>query len=99
MTPKSRRGGTPRSKVRTQVQFERAQYERLKRVAYEQHKSLSAVVRELIDQALAGDVIAQARAIREIRMAVVGSGRDVEGKTDLAERHDDYLYGSSRDDA
>ena len=75
--------------------FERTDYERLRRVALEQRKPLSAVVRELIDQALAGDVIARAQAIREIRMGVVGIGRDIEGKTDVAERHDDYLYASS----
>lgn len=40
------------TKVRTQLQLERRQYEQLKRLAYERNQSLSAVVRELLNAAL-----------------------------------------------
>jgi hypothetical protein len=76
-------------KVRTQIQLERRQYERLKRLAYEQGKSLSAVVRDLLDRTLAPDT--RADAVREARLGFVGAGRDT--KHDVARNHDAYLFG------
>ncbi len=83
------------SKVRTQILLERRQYERLKRLAYERGRSLSAIVRELLDTTLGGDTNAT-EAVREVRLGFVGSGRDIAGKADVARRHDDYLYGAER---
>lgn len=80
------------TKVRTQIQLERRQYERLKRLAAERGQSFSGVLRELVDEALSGGPAGPA-AVREVRMGFVGSGRDAEGKRDVARRHDRYLYG------
>ncbi|MFA5889595.1 MAG: ribbon-helix-helix protein, CopG family [Actinomycetota bacterium] len=84
------------AKVRTQIQLERRQYERLKRLALERGQSLSAVLRALVDDALGGGAAAGAGAVREARLGFVGSGRDREGKRDVARLHDRYLYGDHR---
>ena len=43
---------TARGKVRTQIQLERRQYDRLKQLAYERGQSMSAVLRDLLEEAL-----------------------------------------------
>ena len=83
-------------KVRTQVQIERRQYEQLKRLAYERGQSMSEVLRRLLDEALDLKSPAGRAAVREARLAMIGAGRDVEGKRDVARRHDAYLYGRRR---
>lgn len=83
------------AKVRTQLQLERRQYLRLKRLAYERQQSLSAVVRELLDQALSSGAQPPS-LVREVRLAMIGAGRDVEGRRDVGRRHDEYLYGRKR---
>lgn len=37
-----------------------------------------------------------AEVVLEARFAMIGAGRDVEGKRDVARRHDAYLYGRRR---
>lgn len=83
------------AKVRTQIQLERRQYERLKRLALERGQSLSGVLRALVDEAFGGDTAGPA-AVREARLGFVGTGRDREGKRDVARQHDRYLYGDHR---
>lgn len=83
------------AKVRTQIQLERRQYDHLKRLAYERHQSLSAVLRDLLDEAL-GTSRQRPKLVREVRLALVGTGRDVEGRRDVARGHDDYAYGRRR---
>lgn len=79
-------------KVRTQVQLERRQYERLKQIAHERRQSLSGVLRTLVDEAL-GIPDSGPEATRKARLAFVSSGRDRDGKRDVARNHDRYLYG------
>jgi hypothetical protein len=74
--------------IRAQIQFEADQYERLRQRAAAQGKSISQVVREGVDTVLAADPESEKWARF---WAVVGTGRDIEGRTDVAERHDDYL--------
>jgi len=83
-------------KVRTQVQLDRRHYDRLKRLAYERGQSMSEVLRRLLDEALDLNAPATQAAVREARLAIIGAGRDVEGKRDVARRHDAYLYGPRR---
>ncbi len=82
-------------KVRTQIQLEERQYTSLKRLAAEQGRSLSAILRGIVDAALGG-----AETAPEDRKAAllgfVGSGRDVESARDIARQHDRYLYGKRR---
>lgn len=84
------------SKVRTQVQLEPRQYERLKELAHERRQSLSRVLRTILDAALELEGEAGDGAVRDARLAFVGSGRDAEGKRDVARHHDRYLYGARR---
>jgi hypothetical protein len=74
--------------IRTQIQLTEEQAGKAKRLAAERGVSMAEVIRELIDRAPEGDDRAErfARAI-----AVAGTGHDIEGKTDVAERHDEYL--------
>ncbi|GBD31905.1 MAG: hypothetical protein KatS3mg081_2379 [Gemmatimonadales bacterium] len=80
------------NKVRTQVQLDRRQYERLKEIAFRRGSSLSAALRALLDEALGlQPQPPDPKKIREIRLAFVGSGRD--SARDVARHHDRYLYG------
>lgn len=80
-------------KVRTQIQLERRQYERLKQLARRRGESLSAVIRELLDERLGG---ISAETAHDARLRLVGSGHDAEGNRSVARRHDEYLYGGRR---
>jgi hypothetical protein len=84
------------SKVRTQIQLEPRQYERLKELAHERRQSLSRVLRTIVDDALGLGAGIGADAVRDARLAFVGSGRDAERKRDVARHHDRYLYGARR---
>lgn len=84
------------TKVRTQVQLEPRQYERLKELAHERRQSLSRVLRTILDDALKLEGEVAAGVVRDARLAFVGSGRDAEGKRDVARHHDKYLYGAGR---
>lgn len=79
------------AKVRTQIQLERRQYDRLKALAAQRGQSLSGVLRAIVDDAL-GDNRGRAD-VRESRLGFVGAGRDAEGKIDVAREHDRYLHG------
>lgn len=79
------------AKVRTQIQLERRQYERLKRLAAERGQSLSGVLRALVDEVLGESP--SPTAVRDARLGFVGAGRDTQGRRDVARRHDRYLYG------
>jgi hypothetical protein len=74
--------------VRTQIQLTVEQAEKAKRLAAERGVSMAEVFRELIERAPEGDDRAErfARAL-----AAVGTGRDIEGRTDVSLRHDEYL--------
>jgi hypothetical protein len=74
--------------IRTQIQLTEEQEAKVKRLAAERDVSMAEVIRGAIDLLPDRDDRAErfARAL-----AVAGVGRDVEGKTDVAERHDEYL--------
>ncbi len=74
--------------IRTQIQLTEAQAAKLRRIATERGVSLAQVIREAVDRLPERDERAErwARAL-----AVLGAGRDVEGRTDVSVRHDEYL--------
>lgn len=82
--------------MRTQIQIEPRQYRRLRELARERRQSLSQVLRTTLDVALGLEEQAGERAVRDARLAFVGSGRVPEGKRDVARHHDRYLYGARR---
>jgi hypothetical protein len=72
--------------VRMQVQLNEEQAAKLRRLAYARGVSISALVREAVDD-LDGET--QAAARRRRALAAVGKVRSE--LTDVAERHDEYL--------
>lgn len=76
--------------IRTQIQLTEEQAAKLKRLAAAQDVSMAKVIREAIDRLPERDDRAErfARALEVIR---AGGFHDVEGKTDVAERHDEHL--------
>jgi Arc/MetJ-type ribon-helix-helix transcriptional regulator len=76
--------------IRTQIQLTEEQASKLKRLAAARHVSMAKVIRDAVDRLPDRDDRAErfARALEAIR---AGSFHDVEGKTDVAERHDEYL--------
>lgn len=76
--------------VRTQIQLTEEQHRRLKRWADRLGISMAEAVRRCVEERLAYEQVEPGRAnrIREA-MAVVGKYRS--GRSDVAERHDDYL--------
>ena len=74
--------------IRTQIQLERDQYERLKELAARQSKSFSQVVREGVDRLLAAE---RSETAWDRFLSAVGSFRAEDDASDVAERHDAYL--------
>ena len=74
--------------VRTQVQFEEQQYERLKRMAVQRGVSLSQLVREGADHLL---TVGNRDERWSRLLEVAGRSRDRDGRDDVAQRHDEYL--------
>ncbi len=74
--------------VRTQVQLTEDQLRQLKRLAAERGVSIAELVREGVDAVLqsSGVDITERR-----RRAIAAIGCFRSGKTDVSERHDDYL--------
>jgi len=71
--------------VRTQVQLEDETYEEVRRLAFSQRTSISALMRKMINEGLG-------RRGRRKRLDVAllaGIGKS--GKKDISSRHDDYL--------
>ena len=81
---------------RTLIQLDEETHRRLKRQAFREERSLSAVVRDLIAKAL--DANAPARPTRVAQFSSVGAGRTKQGRlAPVSERHDEAL-AASRDD-
>jgi hypothetical protein len=79
--------------VRTQVQLTDQQVMELKRVSAARGRSISALVREGVDQLLrSGEPTSRAERMRRAA-SVFGTFRS--GRPDLAERHDDHFAGAA----
>jgi len=76
--------------VRLQVQLTEAQHRALKRWATRLGISFSEAVRRCVADRLARDERASGRADR-VREAQTVIGKYASGRSDVAERHDDYL--------
>jgi len=71
--------------VRTQIELEPETFEEVRRIAFSERMSVSAVVRRMIKDGL---TLASAKSKLNLKlMAGIGSS----GKRDIAEKHDDYL--------
>lgn len=74
--------------IRTQIQLEPAQYERLKALAERRATSVAQLVREGVDQILDGE---RASTDWDRFLAAAGSCHSNDGVTDVSARHDAYL--------
>ncbi|MDE0192426.1 MAG: ribbon-helix-helix domain-containing protein [Gammaproteobacteria bacterium] len=74
--------------IRTQIQLEQSQYERLKALAARRDTSIAQIVREGVEQVLASE---QSDAAWDRFMAAAGCCRSADGPTDVSTRHDEYL--------
>ena len=74
--------------VRTQIQLDEATYREIKRIAYEQGKSMSAVVREILKKSLGRKEKPKKKLTLE-DFPFIGKYRS--GESDISERHDDYF--------
>jgi hypothetical protein len=74
--------------IRTQIQLTEEQAAKLKRIADERGVSMAQVIRDAVEHLPDRDDRAErwARAL-----AVLGKFHDIEGKTDVSVRHDEYL--------
>ena len=79
--------------IRTQVQLDEDQYERLKALATSRSQSLSQLVRESVERLLAES---GRRESWERLLEAAGSCHDPEGTRDVSTRHDEYLLESYR---
>lgn len=78
--------------VRTQIQLRPEQHRKLKEEAFRRGMSLSALVREILEQRYGRHP--RKKIDLEKAWAFVGAGRD--SATDVAEHHDDYLAGKRK---
>jgi hypothetical protein len=76
--------------IRTQIQLTEEQAAKLKRIAADRGVSMAEVIRDAVDRLPRRDDRRERleRAIHALRTSHV---RDVEGKTDVSARHDEYL--------
>ncbi len=75
--------------VRTQVQLPEEDLRELRRLAKEQHVSISELVRRGVRRVIEDKGKPTKRELMERALAVAGSGHS--GLGDLAEHHDEYL--------
>jgi hypothetical protein len=78
--------------VRTQISLTEEQYAAVKGIAAERGVSLSAVIRETVDNL----VVLSRRNAADGFLSIAGIGDS--GRVDIAVNHDEYLYGDLRDD-
>ena len=75
---------------RAQIQFDEATYAALRRRAYEEHRSISSVVREELRKALLPKKRAKRLTLKDFRFVAVGRTRQGE-LSPVSERHDEAL--------
>ncbi len=75
---------------RAQIYLEDGEYEAVRQEAFQHHASISAVLRELIQKELLGK---PRKSSAKGLDGIIGMVRDP--KTDVAVRHDDYLWGDA----
>ena len=82
--------------VRMQIQFTEAEAEALRRAAAQRHLSISAVVREAVDERLDHPLAQPSLEERKAR-AKAACGRFRSGLSDISARHDEYFADSILD--
>lgn len=76
---------------RIQVYLPERDYKTIQARARQDGKSMAGLLRDAARQYVAQDEKARIREGYRVLSGIIGIGRDKEGKTDVAERHDYYL--------
>ena len=81
---------------RTQVRLDEAMYHAVRRKAFEERRSMAAVIRELIARSV-GTTPARSRPRRLAEFSFIGAGRSKQGRlSPVSEKHDEALAQASR---
>ncbi len=75
--------------VRTQIQLTEKQAKALKEIARREQVSMAELIRRGVDALIASSLIVDREARKKRAMEAVGKFRS--GKSDISEKHDDYL--------
>lgn len=76
---------------RTQVQLDEATYEALRRQSYEERRSMSALIRDLVARSM-GTTPRRSRPRHLAQFPFIGAGRSKQGRlSPVSERHDEAL--------
>jgi len=78
---------------RAQIYLDEAEYEALRATAFKQRQSISAVLRHLIQVSIIGKPAKPKKRYAAGLLEL--SGLIHETRSDVAERHDDYLWGEA----
>lgn len=77
--------------IRTQISLTEEQHEALREVAAQRGVSMSALIRDAVDE-----VVLTSRTMRHRRALDALANADFRGGApDISEKHDEYLYGPS----
>lgn len=76
---------------RAQVYFDEREYEAVREVSFKERISISALIRRLVDEQLLGRTRKKKKNAAAWLLSMAGTIHDP--KRDVAERHDDYLWG------
>ncbi len=76
---------------RIQIYLNKEAYEALKSASYKKHISVSEIIRRLVDNQILRKKTKRKKTAAGVLLSM--SGLIHETKTDVAERHDDYLWG------
>jgi len=82
--------------IRMQIQFTEAEVSALRHEALQRKMSVSAVVREAVDERLAQSSVRPSRE-ELVQRALAAVGRFRSGSGDVATRHDEYFADSIQD--
>jgi hypothetical protein len=78
--------------VRMQIQFTEEEVEALRRESAQRHMSISAVVRNAVDDSLAASAMPSREEL--VRRSLAAMGRFHSGTGDVSARHDEYFADS-----
>jgi hypothetical protein len=75
--------------VRAQAYFNEEEYEAIREVAFRERISISALLRRLVDEQL----LNRPRRKKNAAQWLLSMAGTIHDKPDVAQRHDDYLWG------
>ncbi len=78
--------------VRSQIYFKEEQYETLRKLSFKEHVSISEMVRRFVgNQITSKKTPKRKKSAAAVLLSLAGLCHET--KKDVAERHDDYLWG------